>query len=158
MFCFKNRFYGGILLIMSYLIVSCEPINDCNSEYNQFLKIAFFNKTTGEADSLAFEKISALGTDSAFHNSDKQYAILDSLPLNTNLNSTTFTFELEGFTAQSIIINYKKSFTIIDESCSPVVQIYDISVAEKTDLFDSLEIAHTLLNKNNAYNIKVYLD
>ncbi len=145
------KIFGVLLLIFS--IAACSEFVDCSRETKTTAKISFFKKADGTSLEIAFDTITAIGTDSIFFTAKDTLNIYD-IPLDPNSISTTFIF-IKASVTDTLNLGYENQFVIIDEDCPPEIAFNNLEILSTS--FDSLIIVENRLLIEVENNIKVFL-
>ena len=145
------KILGGMLIIFS--IAACSEFVDCSRETKTTAKISFFKKADGTSLEIAFDTITAIGTDSIFFTAKDTLNIYD-IPLDPNSISTTFIF-IKASVTDTLNLGYENQFVIIDEDCPPEIAFNNLEILNTS--FDSLKIVESRLLIEVENNIEIFL-
>ncbi len=145
------KIFGVMLIIFS--IAGCSEIVDCKRETKTTARISFFKKTDGTSLEIAFDTITAIGTDSIFFTVKDSLSVYD-IPLDPNSISTTFIF-IKASVTDTLNLGYENQFVIIDQDCAPEIAFDNLEIINTS--FDSLKIVERRLLIEVENNIKIFL-
>ena len=134
-------------------IAACNEVVDCSRETKTTARISFFKKTDGTTLAIAFDTIMAIGSDNIFFTALDSASVYD-LPLDPNVNSTTFIF-IKASVMDTLNLGYENQFVIIDEDCVPEIAFNNLEILNTS--FDSLKIVESRLLIEVENNIKIFL-
>ena len=145
------KIFGVMLIIFS--IAGCSEIVDCKRETKTTARISFFKKIDGTSLEIAFDTITAIGTDSIFFTVKDSLSVYD-IPLDPNSISTTFIF-IKASVTDTLNLGYENQFVIIDQDCAPEIAFDNLEIINTS--FDSLKIVERRLLIEVENNIKIFL-
>lgn len=141
------------VMLIIFSIAGCSEVVDCRRETKTTARISFFKKADGTSLEIAFDTITAIGSDSIFFSSKDTLSIYD-LPLDPNVISTTFIF-IKASVTDTLNLGYENQFVIIDEDCPPEIAFNNLEILNTS--FDSLKIVENRLLIEVENNIKIFL-
>lgn len=145
------KIFGVMLIIFS--IAGCSEVVDCKRETKTTVRISFFKITDGSSLEIAFDTITAIGTDSIFFTVKDSLSVYD-IPLDPNSISTTFIF-IKASVTDTLNLGYENQFVIIDQDCAPEIAFNNLEIINTS--FDSLKIVERRLLIEVENNIKIFL-
>ena len=145
------KIFGAMMIVFS--IAACNEVVDCSRETKTTARISFFKKTDGSTLAIAFDTIMAIGSESFFFTAIDSSSVYD-LPLDPNVNSTTFIF-IKASVTDTLNLGYENQFVIIDEDCVPEIAFNNLEILNTS--FDSLRIVENRLLVEVENNIKIFL-
>jgi len=145
------KIFGVLLLIFS--IAACSEVVDCSRETKTTARISFFKKSDGTSLVIAFDTIMTIDPDNIFFTALDSANVYD-LPLDPNVNSTTFIF-IKASVMDTLNLGYENQFVIIDEDCVPEIAFNNLEILNTS--FDSLKIVEIRLLIEVENNINIFL-
>ena len=155
---YMTKAYIAFGLGLALGLKACAPEEVCISDNTTLIEVGFYKELFAgtdsammEADTVIINSITALDTDSVFVTSVEVTAV--SLPVNTGMEQTTYTFDLpEGL--QTLQFSYQLFSRFVSEDCGLEVIVDSLKLEQTT--FDSVAIRATLLNSEIANNVEIY--
>lgn len=147
-----------LLMMLVFGHLGCAPDEICTTGNDTLVKIKFLVRQYPGTDSariltdtLIFNSVGAVGTDSIFISGDTLTAL--AIPLNTGTNSTTFLFD-SNQGVDTLQLNYQRFQTLVSVDCGPEQVIDSLKLGIFS--FDSAVISGTLLHKEVVSNVEIY--
>jgi len=141
------------VMLIIFSIVACSEVVECSRETKTTARVSFFKKSDGTSLAIAFDTITAIGSESIFFSAKDTLSIYD-LPLDPNGNSTTFIF-IKASVTDTLNLGYENQFVIIDEDCVPEIAFNNLEILNTS--FDSLKIVESRLLIEVENNINIFL-
>lgn len=147
-----------LAVILWGTILSCAPDELCFTDNTTLVEIKFLktiyagtDSATLENDTLIFNSVKALDTDSVFLSADTLSAL--SLPINTGADRTVFLFDSDQG-MDTLELTYKRFQRFISEECGPEQIIDSLNSGQVS--FDSVVVVNKLLNEGIPINVEIY--
>lgn len=143
-----SLFFFGFLAIF----FSCQDEADCISVTTDFANLSFYKIDLNELDTVVVNGLQPVGSDSILL-SDTTITGTIQIPLNPNMNSSTFAFDTE-YGLDTLILSYNVSTRLVAEDCGLEVLFSELDTLRND--FDSIRIVNNILVEEIDEDIRIY--
>ena len=142
---------GFLLISILLLHIRCDTTDCITFSTNAFI-IQFFDKDSGQPESIDFQTIEAFESKIVLYADTSLNTFY--LPVNTAMGSTTFILKDASNQVDSLTVGYTKTEKLISEECGFELTFSNLLVLRTS--YDSVVVSLNELSRLNEENIQIY--